>query len=277
MWVMSLAAASTHLYVGGGIPSGYEQFYCLGVLSVGDDGISAEGRLLARDYYNTGGFYSLLGVDGERDVVHAGYLENSELRALTLVPGVTPPGYREVARLRLHDLGTPSGGVGSVVAADGRVFFTDAQEWLFSYVANEGSGTFDERGRVPEGGRPRAMGAGGRLAVVTPIKWVEYNPQHYYQATTGIVLYQVGPDGGLSALSRLPESYFQSSPTLVFHTSGRFLYACGVPADGSPPGSVVSRDTYVLTFAVGADGSLTLAGALAVARCGEMVVTAPGS
>lgn len=179
-----------------------------------------------------------------------------------------------------HDSGPgPEGAISSVVAADGRVFFTDYQGRLFTYFLNEEQATFDERCRVPDAGRPGSFGAPDRLAVLTPYEWVpyEYGGRRYWNETTSVAHYRVGPDGALSLVSALPGSWFDSSPTLAFHPSGRLLYACGLPSDGSPWGSVSSKASYLLTFSVGEDGALTLFGALPVDGCGPMVVTAPGS
>jgi len=281
--VTRLAATAGRLYFGdeyawGGIYGGVHGANGLGVFSVDENGVLAEGSRLIRDWDDTGGFTGLFESYAEPDVVLVGYEWNYQLRALTLDATVAG-GYREIARLDCHDSGPgPVGPISSVAAADGRVFFNDDLGRLYSYALNLEGGTFDERGRVPDAGRPQALGAPDRLAVLAPNRWVLYDAAlHHYQQTTSIALYRVGPDGGLSPLSRLPESYFVSSPTLVFHPSGRFLYACGLPTDGSPWGSVLSKTSYVLTFSLGPDGGLTLFGSLPVAGCGPMVVTAPAS
>jgi hypothetical protein len=277
--VRTLAASAGRLYFGADFWFGTSNWYNIfGVFTVDESGVLSGARILVRQMDDHGGFKGILAMDAKRDVVLAGYAQDYKIRALTL--DASAAGYREIGRLDLHGSGPgPEGPIASLVATDGRVFFRDVQRRLFSYVLNEQQADFDERGRVPDAGSPGSFGAPDRLAVVTPTRVVPYSyaGRWYSNYTTSIALYRVGLDGGLSLLSRLPESWFVSSPSLAFHPSGRFLYACGIPSDGSPWGSVPSTAAYLATFLIGYDGSMTLYGSLPVAGCGPMVVTAAAS
>jgi hypothetical protein len=209
----------------------------------------------------------------------AGYRWDYDLHALAVDdPPAASPGYRDLARLELHEAGSgPEPPFTSCIADSGRVFFVDAGGDLLSFV--QGEAGFEERGGAPDAGSPgasMALAATDRLAVVTPGPSVPYTYQgrRYGNSTSSVATYGVGPDGGLSLLSRLPESYFVSSPTLALHPSGSFLFACGIPSDGSPWGSVSSLQRYLLTFSIGSDGGMALFASLPVAGCGPMAVTA---
>jgi hypothetical protein len=238
-YLATLAASAGRLYFSGDDWSGTGDWdNLLGVFAVEETGILADGRVLIRDWEDSGKFNSLLGVPTAHDVVLAGYHWGCQLRALAL-DAIASGGYREVARMDLGDSAFgPTCFDSSVVAAEGRVFLTDGQGTLFSYVLDEAEGTFDGRGQVAAAGSPASFRAPDRLAVLTPVRWDEYESagQKHLHQTTSIALYGVGAEGELSLPSRLPESYF------VFQTWSParpwpFTRPAGssTPAAGRPP------------------------------------------
>jgi hypothetical protein len=289
--VLKLVASAEHLYVDGTYRySVRNTSRYLGVLPVDPSGALPGAGFVLKD--KAGTYLEMLAADRTRDVVLAGHRAEGpyqswsyQVRALVLDAAVADPGYREVATVTFGTYYEHNERpVRAAVAAGGRLVLVRSNGDLLSFVLREEAGTFEQMGLVSRAvgtyntvrtwpGHQIAFAEPGRLAVVTPERYVHAS-QTYLMS---VALYGVATDGQVSLESTLAKDFYSSVRSMAFHPSGRFLYVCGVPSDGSPWGSVPSTATHLLTFLIDTHGGMTLFRALPVAGCGPMVVTAPPS
>jgi hypothetical protein len=240
-----------------------------------------------------GTYLEMLAADRTRDVVLVGHGARGpyasswsyQVRALVLDAAVADLGYRQVATVTFGTFYERNERpVRAAIAAGGRLLLVQSNGDLLSFVLREEAGTLEQKGLVSRAvgtyntvrtwpGYQVAFAEPGRLAVATPVRYVHAS-QTYLMS---VALYGVATDGQVSPGFSLPQDYFSSVGSLAFHPSGRFLYVCGIPSEGSPWGSTPSTAAHLLTFSIGADGGMAFFASLPVPGCGPMVVTAPSS